>query len=285
MSTLMKWLIMLLAWLAFSVITFRTCVKDSCCTACTTEMTTEEVTPPPAETSITRYPVDSRLGFAEVETTDQFTAWKDAILAGMEDEKMLEVEGIYYASETAPDGYENMGLARAAKTIELLSEFIPKDRMRPVARLVENDSSLEDGGYFLAANTRWQADSNVEEEEVISISEDEKIILFPNASAKPIEDAGVLKYLDDLAAHLNAHPDDKVMITGHASRTGLPEPNMGFSRDRAERVRDMLTDRGVNAGQISIAFKGDTQLRDSGTTEAAHRNNRRAEIKLTRSGN
>ncbi len=284
MSTLMKWLIMLLAWLAFSVITFRTCVKDNCCTACTTETTTEEVTPPPAETSITRYPVDSKLGYAAVETTDQFTAWKDAILAGMEDGKMLEVEGIYYASETAPDGYENMGLARAAKTIELLAPFIPKDRMRPVARLIEDDSSVGEG-YFLSANTRWQADGNVDKEEVISISEDEKIILFPNASAQEIEEAGVLKYLDDLAAHLKAHPNDKVQITGHASRTGNPQANVRFSRQRAERVKGMLVSRGVKAAQISVAFKGDTELRDSGTTEAAHRNNRRAVLKLIRSGN
>ena len=281
-STLMKWIGMLLAWFLFALATFNFCVRDNCCIAC--EITEEVTPPPPAETSVTRYPVDSKLGYAAVETTDQFTAWKDAILAGMEDGKMLEVEGIYYASETAPDGYENIGLARAAKTIELLSPFIPKDRMRPLARL-DDDSSVGESGYFLAANTRWQADSNVEEEEVISISEDEKIILFPNASAKPIEDAGVLKYLDDLAAHLNAHPDDKVMITGHASRTGDAKANVGFSRERAEGVQKMLIERGVNASQVSISFKGDTQLRDSGTTEAAHRNNRRAEIKLTRSGN
>jgi outer membrane protein OmpA-like peptidoglycan-associated protein len=277
----MKWIGMLLAWLLFALATFNFCVRDNCCTACDV---TEEVTPPPpAETSVTRYPVDSKLGYAAVEATDKFAAWKDAILAGMEDGKMLEVEGIYYASETPPDGYENMGLARAAQTIELLSPYIPKDRMRPVARLIEDDSSVGEG-YFLAANTRWQVDNNVKEE-VISISEDEKIILFPNASAQEIEEAGVLKYLDDLATHLKAHPDDKVQITGHASRTGDPQANVRFSRQRAERVKGMLVSRGVKATQISVVFKGDTELRDSGTTEAAHRNNRRAVLKLIRSGN
>lgn len=284
MSTLMKWLIMLLAWLAFSLITFHACVKD-CCTQCTTETQTEEVIPPPADTlEATRYPVDSKLGYAEVYTTDQFTAWKDELLAQMEDGKMLEVEGIYYASETAPDGYDNMGLARAAKTIDLLADYIPRDRMRPLARLIEDDSAVGDG-YFMAANTRWQADGNLNKEEVISISEDEKIILFPNASDQAIVEASVIKYLDDLAAHLKAHPDDKVMITGHASRTGNPQANVRFSRKRAERVQKMLVDRGVNPAQISTDHKGDTQLRDSGDTEAAHRNNRRAELKLIRSGN
>jgi OOP family OmpA-OmpF porin len=285
MSTLMKWLIMLLAWLAFSVITFRTCVKDSCCTACAAETQTEEVTPPPGDTSVTmRYPVESKLGIATVESTDKFTAWKDEIIAGMKDGEILEVEGTYYASEAAPDGMENMGLARAQNTINLLFEFIPKDRMRSVARLIQDDSDVGDG-YFLAAKTRWVSDGNNDAEEVISISEDEKIILFTNASAQEIRDAGVLSYLDDLAAHLKANTADKVQITGHASRTGKADDNMRFSRQRAERVRSMLTERGVNTGQITIDFKGDTQLRDSGNTEAAHRNNRRAELKLIRSGN
>ncbi|WP_367389654.1 OmpA family protein [Lewinella sp. LCG006] len=283
MSTLMKWLIMLLAWLAFSVITFRTCVKDNCCTACTTETTTEEVTPPPAETSVTRYPVDSKLGYAAVDTTDQFTSWKNAILAGMEDGKMLEVEGIYYASETAPDGYENMGFARAAKTIELLSPYIPKDRMRPVARLVEDDSAVGDG-YFLAANTRWLVDGNLNEAEVITISADEKIILFPNASDRAIEEATVIAYLDELAAYLKANPSDRVEVTGHASQPGDADENMRYSRKRAERVKAMLVSRGVDAAQISVAFKGETQLYDSGDTDEAHRRNRRAVVKLIRSG-
>lgn len=285
MSTLMKWLIMLLAWLAFSVITFRACVKDSCCIACNAETQTEEVTPPPGDTSITmRYPVSSKLGTATVESTDKFAAWKDEIVAGMKDGQILEVEGIYYASEAAPEGMENMGLARAQNTIDLLSAFIPKDRMRPVARLVQDDSDVGDG-YFLAAKTRWVTEEDNDTEEVISISEDEKIILFPNASAQEIRDPGVLTYLDDLAAHLKANPEDKVQVTGHASRTGNADDNMRFSRERAERVRSMLTERGVDTSQITIDFKGDTQLRDSGTTEAAHRNNRRAELKLIRSGN
>lgn len=287
MSTLVKWLIMLLIWLVFSLLTFNFCVRDACCTACDSGETTEEVTSPPEETSITRYPVDSKLGYAAVETTDQFAAWKDQILAQMEDGKILEVEGLYYASETAPDGYDNMGLARAAKTIDLLAEYIPRDRMRPVARLV-GDNPEDAEAYFLAAGTRWVADdstANLDEEEVISISDDEKIILFPNASAEEIRVEEVINYLDELAEHLKANPNDQVRVTGHASRVGDPEENMTYSRRRARRVKDMLTSRGVPEGQIETEWKGDTQLADPGTTEAAHRRNRRAVIKLMRSGN
>lgn len=288
MSTLMKWLIMLLAWFLFSWLTFATCVRDACCIACDTgETTTEEITSPPTETEVARYPVESKLGYSAVTTTDQFTAWKDGILAQMEDGKLLEVEGLYYASETAPEGYDNMGLARADEAIKLLSEFIPADRMRPVARLVGDAPDNADNPISAAA-TRWRADdsnTNLEEEEVISISEDEKILLFPRASVEEIRNQEVNDYLDNLAEHLKANPNDRVQITGHASKTGASDVNMTLSRRRANRVMAMLTSRGVPEGQIDTAWKGDTQLADPGNTEAAHRRNRRAVIKLMRSGN
>lgn len=282
MSTLMKWLVMLVIWFLVSLAGYYGCVKE-CCHEGITD--TEEVTPPPAETSVTRYPVDSKLGYAEVNTTDQFAAWKDEILGNMEDGKTLEVEGLYYASETAPDGFDNMGLARAAKTIDLLAEFIPRERMRPVARLV-GDGPEDAEGYFLSAGTRWvEEEADLTEEEVISVSEDEKIILFPNASAQEIVNQEVVTYLDSLALHLNANPNDRVQITGHASRVGDPDQNVVFSRRRARRVSQMLLDRGVDVGQVTLDWKGDTQLADPGDSEAAHRRNRRAVIKLTRSGN
>ena len=283
MSTLVKWLIMLLVWFAFSWLTFTTCG--------TQRATAEEeatTSPPTTEIPQTRYPIGSKLGYAAVDTTDLFSAWKDGILAQMEDGKVLEVEGLYYASETAPDGYENMGLARAAEAMALLGAFIPQDRMRAVARQAGEEPAENADGTFLSAATRWMADeahTNLAEEEVITISDDERLLLFPNASAEEIRVEEVIAYLDELADHLKSNPGDRVQITGHASRVGDSEANMTFSRRRARRVQSMLTQRGVPEGQIDVAWKGDTQLADPGQTEAAHRRNRRASIKLVRSGN
>ncbi|MEL7426238.1 MAG: OmpA family protein [Bacteroidota bacterium] len=291
MSTPVKWLIMLVIWLVYSLLTFNFCVRDACCTPCDDGVTTEETTSPPEETSVVRYPVNSQLGYAAVDTTDQFETWKDQILAQMEDGKILEVEGLYYASEEAPEGYANMGLARAEQTMSLLAAFIPTDRMRPVARLVDGQADGEAAGgdaRFLSANTRWLDDdsnTNLEEEEVITISEDEQIILFPRAKAEAIRNQGVIDYLDELATYLKAHPDDRVVIIGHASATGKSDVNETLSRRRANRVKEMLTSRGVAEAQIQTQYKGDTELRDQGNSEEAHRRNRRAELKLIRSGN
>lgn len=282
MSTLVKWLIMLLVWFAFSWLTFTTCGNQ----AATGEE--DPTASPPTEIPQTRYPIGSKLGYAAVDTTDLFSAWKDGILAQMEDGKVLEVEGLYYASETAPDGYENMGLARADEAMKLLGSFIPNDRMRAVARQAGDEPAENADGTFLSAATRWMADeanTNLEEEEVITISDDERLLLFPNASAQEIHVEEVIQYLDELAEHLKSNPNDRVQITGHASRVGKAEANMTYSRRRANRVQSMLTKRGVPESQIDVSWKGDTQLADPGKTEAAHRRNRRASIKLVRSSN
>lgn len=275
MSTPIKWLVMLVIWLIYSTVTFKFCIRESCCVACdTTEVTT---TPPPVEEAAPqRFPVDSRLGYADVYKNDDFLAWKDQILAGMKDGETLEIEGLYYASETPPEGFENMGLARAQKTIDLLAEFIPRERMVAKARLLDGQGSGE--GYFLSANANWVAGND--SFGIIETAPDEFVILFPNASDQEVEEASVLQKMDEVAAYLKDNPDAKVSITGHASRTGDSQANVRFSRNRAKRVARMFRDRGVADNQIMIDHKGDRELAVQGDTEAAHRRNRRAVVKI-----
>ena len=282
MSTLMKWLVMLVLWFLVSLAGYYGCVKE-CCHEGTAD--TEEVTPPPAETSVTRYPVNSKLGYATVETNDEFTAWKDNILAQSQDStQVLEVTGYYYDSETAPEGYDNMGLARADQIIQKLSAFIPVDRMRPIARKLDGGDDIGEA-YFLSGGTRWVAgEEDTEIAEVVTLSSRDAIILFPRASDREVREQSVLDYLDELAEHLK-NSTDRVIITGHASKTGDPDINLRLSRKRAERVQQMLVDRGVSAAQITTAYKGDTELRDPGNTDAAHRRNRRAVLNVVSSGN
>lgn len=285
MSTFTKWLVMLIIWFLVSLAGYFGCVKDCCHDGSAAD--TEEVTPPPAETPAMGYAVNSKLGYATVETSDGFTAWKDNILAQMQDSsQVLEVTGYYYDSETAPEGYANMGLARADQLIQLLAPFISTDRMRPIARKVDDGEDIGDA-YFLAGDTRWVAGEDQEETEtteVVALSANEAIILFPRASVEEVREQSVLDYLDELAEHLK-NSTDQVIITGHASKTGDPAINMRLSRKRAERVQQMLLDRGVPAAQISTDYKGDTELRDPGDSDAAHRRNRRAELKVVPSGN
>ena len=59
---------------------------------------------------------------------------------------------------------------------------------------------------------------------------------------------------------LRANPQTRVTVTGHADReTGSAERNMELSKERAENVAAALIAAGIEAGRITVAYKGDTE--------------------------
>ena len=224
-SPLVKWLIAIAVWLVFALVTLKGCIEPVCCNA--GKDTTEAVAP--AEPVYERFPVDSQLGLADVNTTDDFADWAKNLAAGLADGQVLEVEGVYYESESVPEGSEfaNMGLLRANKVIDLLADggYIPREKMRPAARLLDDDTNVKEG-YFLTANPRWVADdanTDVGTTTVETYSYDGAeitTIFFPRGSNNEITEAEVLAAIDNIARHLKENPDDRIEITGHASKEG-----------------------------------------------------------------
>ena len=56
---------------------------------------------------------------------------------------------------------------------------------------------------------------------------------------------------------LDANPETRVLVTGHADATGSDEYNMLLSLQRADQVAQYLEMRGVNKERISIEGKGE----------------------------
>lgn len=63
------------------------------------------------------------------------------------------------------------------------------------------------------------------------------------------------------AAWLSKNTGVQVVVSGHADPTGTPEGNMALSQTRAERVRDALVEKGVDASRITVEAFGDTKLK------------------------
>ena len=81
-----------------------------------------------------------------------------------------------------------------------------------------------------------------------------------------------------IARRLKAAPGP-VTIIGYtdARPTAFPGGNQRLSEARARSVRDALIGRGV-VGIADVEGRGDREPVDLGTTEAAHRRNRRVEV-------
>ncbi|MDA0714863.1 MAG: OmpA family protein [Bacteroidetes bacterium] len=64
--------------------------------------------------------------------------------------------------------------------------------------------------------------------------------------------------LNDIYYRLMTYPDQKVMITGFADRSGNTELNANISRRRALAVKSYLRSKGVESQRLIINFLGDT---------------------------
>ena len=70
-----------------------------------------------------------------------------------------------------------------------------------------------------------------------------------------------------IAEILKANPDIKILLTGYADKeTGYPAINLKHSQKRAQTVADALIAEGVNPEQLTVDFKGDTEVPFEGAT-------------------
>lgn len=230
----------------------------------------------PVNPDVKRYPLDFKWSSDTAFTNPGFDEYKQGILAGMKDTNILEIVGLYYEGEPAPPGFDNMGLARAAKAKALFSPPVPDDRIVLRARLIPAPDGPK-SGYFESAEINWAAGKT---RPTLDELPDRIIIRFPFNSTQKDYDASVDEYLDKLGKRLKDNPNQKVSLTGHTDNVGEDESNRKLGERRAMAIRDFLIKKGANKDQITIDSKGETQPVASNDTEEGRHDNRRVEVRL-----
>jgi outer membrane protein OmpA-like peptidoglycan-associated protein len=277
---------MLLGWLIFFLVTWYGCVRPCCVAdpgAVSEEPQTEEPAPDP--TADPRYPIESQYGLAAVTTNEDegYAALRERLVREAQSNEILEVTGFYYPGEVAPEGFENMGLARAAEVAKLLDPSIPRDRIQLRARLLgEGQEAPASGALVRAADFSWveakpadEGDDEVEVEEL----EDRIVITFPfRAATKDRVEPEIDDYLTRLAARMQQETDMRVQITGHTDNISSDEFNMRLGQQRADYLKNILVKKGVAADRITTRSRGESQPVASNDTEAGRAENRRAEL-------
>lgn len=283
MSTLLK---MLLGWLIFFLITWYGCVRP-CCGAdggtALEDPTTEE--PAIDSTTVDRYPIESRYGIAAVTTNEEegYAALREKLIREGRSNDLLEITGFYYPGEVAPEGFENMGLARAAEVAKLLDPGIPRDRIQLRARLLgENQEAPAANALVRAADFKWvdtpEPDDEPDEVEVEEL-EDRIVITFPfRAATKDRVEPEIDEYLTRLAAQMQQDAAMRIQITGHTDNISSDEYNMGLGQRRADYLKDILVAKGVAADRVTTRSRGESQPVASNASEAGRAENRRAEL-------
>ncbi|MBS3963437.1 MAG: peptidoglycan-associated lipoprotein Pal [Methylomonas sp.] len=89
------------------------------------------------------------------------------------------------------------------------------------------------------------------------------------------------EFVPVVAAHahyLSAHPNQRVILAGHADERGSSEYNIALGEQRAKAVERMMRAQGVSAGQLEIVSYGEEKPAAMGHDESAWQLNRRVEV-------
>ncbi|MGB3725868.1 MAG: OmpA family protein [Glaciecola sp.] len=88
--------------------------------------------------------------------------------------------------------------------------------------------------------------------------------------------------IQEFVAFMKRYPNTQAVVEGHTSSVGSAEYNQFLSDKRAKAVRELLiSEYGVDANRLSAQGFGESQLKDTSNTAAAHKVNRRIEVKVT----
>lgn len=91
--------------------------------------------------------------------------------------------------------------------------------------------------------------------------------------------AEALPVMEELANALKKNPGLRIEVAGHTDNTGSDADNQRLSEERAEAVRQWLTDHNIPAQRVQAKGYGETQPVASNLDEQGRQRNRRVEIK------
>jgi OOP family OmpA-OmpF porin len=87
--------------------------------------------------------------------------------------------------------------------------------------------------------------------------------------------------LQNLTAIMKAYPNAKFQIAGYTDNTGPADANQKLSLDRADALKTMLTNSGINGDRISTAGYGEQNPVAPNDTDEGRARNRRTELTVT----
>lgn len=182
--------------------------------------------------------------------------------------------------------------ALAAHRVYMADRMVEIARAKGETRLMEADRALlgeERDEARLAARTREADQARIEAEELqrqIDMLEAEATerglvltlgdVLFATGSAEI--QGGTNQNLEKLVNFLNQYPDRRVLIEGHTDNVGSAAFNQNLSRQRAESVRNFLTERGIDSQRLSVTGYGFERPIASNDSATGRQQNRRVEV-------
>ncbi len=188
--------------------------------------------------------------------------------------KKLHINAPYFSTENNATDFDNLGLARAEALKNLLSGSIVDSLIITKGKLAED--SAGNAPDFIEYNKnwiKWQVDNDFVKE-----LDQKTLIYFPYNSTKEIRNKAILSYMNNVADDMKKHPELMILIVGHTDNTGSEASNQLLGLKRANRIKNWLVAKGINAKRIQVKSEGEKQPIADNATPEGRQQNRRVEI-------
>jgi OOP family OmpA-OmpF porin len=124
--------------------------------------------------------------------------------------------------------------------------------------------------------------AKVDQPTLIRLSDEDKVAFAFNSATLTAQSERELSQVLDAVSHYDQL--DTVQVTGHTDSVGTETYNQALSERRAQRVKDFLVARGLDARRITVRGVGETQPVADNRTGAGRAQNRRVDIRISGNG-
>ena len=104
--------------------------------------------------------------------------------------------------------------------------------------------------------------------------------VYFNTDEFSVKDPNSLATIQKIAAYLERHPNTSIFIEGHCDQRGAEAYNLSLGSKRANAIRNLLIQQGVNQEQLHTISYGKEKPASSENTPEAWSKNRRAQFKI-----
>lgn len=283
---------MLVIWLIYSAAAYFLAILPCCQDQATGD--SAATTTISTDSNLAQYPITFRAGSAQPIAGDDFTQFRDSIINSLRgNDRLLQITGLYYENEVAPDTFVSMGFARADSVRRLFAGDLPPDRIKVraqdlVGEMPSDTTTFPGVQLSILDPAAPETDGQPETTQIDTISTDipgtaeaqpvRILVRFPTNSTERIVDPTAEAFLESVAERLQEN--ERIRIIGHTDNEGSEAFNQQLGMRRAEAIRDALAEKGVSSDRISVESRGETLPVDTNDTEEGKQNNRRAEIRI-----
>lgn len=193
--------------------------------------------------------------------------------------RILVLTGLYQNAETNNCTANNLGLGRAETVRQLLV-----DKGAPASQInlaASNENLIDLVDDKIMGGVRYSFISGDLTDVEQRLRDRNNITLYFGTNQDDIFlDEEQIEYFNDLKYYLNRNTSAQALVIGHTDDEGSASGNRRLSRKRAERVRDFMTEKDIDADQIVAKGMGPNEPIATNDTEEGRSLNRRVEITL-----